>query len=218
VDSSLRSRLSEAVGAKAVDSRTQAVSPASADEVARVCRICAETATRLAVTSSAPGDSSVAGAAVTVSLARLDGVEARPGSLTLRAGAGADIAAVLAAARAVGLAPLGVRRGLEGSPVGSLVARGAVPRRALSGIEAVLTTGETVRAGGAVLKDVAGYDLVGLLCGSAGRLALITAVTFRLLPAGSSPAPPEDAARRTAGELSDLIRSAFDPAGLLRPA
>jgi glycolate dehydrogenase FAD-linked subunit len=47
----------------------------------------------------------------------------------------------------------------------------------------VLPTGEVIRAGGKLVKDVAGYDLVRLLCGSEGTLAVITEVTLRLVPA-----------------------------------
>ena len=36
-----------------------------------------------------------------------------------------------------------------------------------------------------MLKDVVGYDLLAALLGSAGRLAIIAAVTFRLEPAAA---------------------------------
>jgi glycolate oxidase len=58
-----------------------------------------------------------------------------------------------------------------------------VTRDYLLGCEAVLATGETIRAGGKLVKDVAGYDLLRLLCGSEGTLAVITEVTMRLVPA-----------------------------------
>jgi FAD/FMN-containing dehydrogenase len=105
-----------------------------------------------------------------------------------------------------------------GGPVaihaGSLVARGQVPRRALTGIQAVLPDGEVVHAGGLVLKDVTGYDLAGTLLGSMGRLALITEVIFRLQPRQARSAVPEAPAGGT-GPLTDLLRRAFDPDGLL---
>ena len=53
----------------------------------------------------------------------------------------------------------------------------------VTGIEAVVMPGEVVSVGGAVRKDVAGYDLRGLLVGSEGTLGVITAVWLRLLPA-----------------------------------
>jgi glycolate oxidase subunit GlcD len=51
------------------------------------------------------------------------------------------------------------------------------------GLEAVLAPGELARIGGPVRKDVAGYDLKGLLIGSEGTLGVITAAWLRLLPA-----------------------------------
>ncbi|MBW3536114.1 MAG: FAD-binding oxidoreductase, partial [Gemmatimonadetes bacterium] len=53
----------------------------------------------------------------------------------------------------------------------------------VTGIEAVLAPGELVRVGGPVRKDVAGYDLRGLLVGSEGTLGVVTAAWLRLVPA-----------------------------------
>ena len=50
------------------------------------------------------------------------------------------------------------------------------------GIEAVLPTGEIINAGGRVLKNVSGYNLTQLIVGSEGTLAIITKITFRLVP------------------------------------
>lgn len=57
-----------------------------------------------------------------------------------------------------------------------------VTRDYILGVEAVLAGGEVIRAGGRLVKDVAGYDLVRLLCGSEGTLAVLTEVTVRLVP------------------------------------
>src|SRR3954449_9509817 len=61
-----------------------------------------------------------------------------------------------------------------------------VTRDYVLGVEAVLGTGEVIRSGGRLVKDVAGYDLRRLLCGSEGTLAVMTEITLRLMPA------PED--------------------------
>jgi glycolate oxidase len=57
-----------------------------------------------------------------------------------------------------------------------------VTRNYVLGLEAVLATGEVIRTGGRLWKDVAGYDLTRLLTGSEGTLAVITEVTVGLLP------------------------------------
>src|SRR6185295_11544977 len=55
-------------------------------------------------------------------------------------------------------------------------------RDLIIGIEMALVDGRTAKAGGRVVKNVAGYDLSRLLCGSFGTLALIVSATFKLAP------------------------------------
>ena len=50
------------------------------------------------------------------------------------------------------------------------------------GVELVRSDGERVKAGGRVVKNVAGYDLMKLLTGSYGTLGIVTQVTLRLYP------------------------------------
>lgn len=50
------------------------------------------------------------------------------------------------------------------------------------GISVVRSDGEIVKAGGKVVKNVAGYDLMKLFTGSYGSLGVIADVTFRLYP------------------------------------
>jgi glycolate oxidase len=50
------------------------------------------------------------------------------------------------------------------------------------GLEAVLASGEIIRTGGKLVKDVAGYDLTKLLVGSEGTLAIVTEATLKLVP------------------------------------
>jgi glycolate oxidase len=57
-----------------------------------------------------------------------------------------------------------------------------VTRDYVLGVEAVLASGEVIRVGGKVVKNVAGYDLTRLLCGSEGTLAVLTELTLRLVP------------------------------------
>ena len=55
-------------------------------------------------------------------------------------------------------------------------------RHYLLGMKIVLPSGAIVDLGGRTVKNVTGYDLPQLLCGSEGTLAVITQVTLRLLP------------------------------------
>ena len=81
-----------------------------------------------------------------------------------------------------------------GSPpgsIGGLVARGLSGglrhrylgiRDQIVGIGFLRVDGTTAKAGGRVVKNVAGYDLMRLLCGSWGSLALLTRLTLRTYP------------------------------------
>ena len=60
--------------------------------------------------------------------------------------------------------------------------RYGTPRDLLIGVTLALTDGRIVKAGGHVVKNVAGYDLGKLVSGSFGTLATIVDATFKLLP------------------------------------
>lgn len=97
---------------------------------------------------------------------------------------------------------------------GPLRHRFGAPRDLLLGVTLVLADGTVASAGGKVVKNVAGYDLGRLVCGSRGRLALVARASFRLHPlpkaAETLVAEPEDVARVVAA----LLRSQLQPSAL----
>lgn len=56
-----------------------------------------------------------------------------------------------------------------------------ITRDYICGMEAVLPNGAIVSLGGKIVKNVAGYDLLGLLTGSEGTLGIITKINLKLL-------------------------------------
>jgi glycolate oxidase len=61
-------------------------------------------------------------------------------------------------------------------------AKYGVTKHYVLGLRVVLPTGEIVRTGGSTSKNVVGFDLTGLICGSEGMLGIITEATLKLLP------------------------------------
>lgn len=91
---------------------------------------------------------------------------------------------------------------------GPLRHRFNAPRDLILGITVALSDGTVARAGGRVIKNVAGYDLGKLFAGSFGTLGLILELTVRLhpLPPGTATAIVEtddpDALGRAASALA----------------
>jgi glycolate oxidase FAD binding subunit len=126
----------------------------------------------------------------------------------------------------VALAEHGQRLSLDppGDPtVGALLAtnvsgplrhRYGAPRDLVLGVTIVLPDGTVANAGGKVVKNVAGYDLSRLVCGSRGRLALIARASFRLHPlpkaTGTLVVESEDAA----AVVSTILSSRLEPSAL----
>jgi glycolate oxidase FAD binding subunit len=104
---------------------------------------------------------------------------------------------------------------LAGNLSGPLRHRYGGPRDFVLGVTLVLADGTIVSAGGKVVKNVAGYDLGKLMCGSQGRLAFIGRVSLRLhpIPAAAATVVVEtsDPASVTRALLaSQLVPSALD--------
>ncbi len=52
----------------------------------------------------------------------------------------------------------------------------------LLGLTVVLASGDILKTGGRTIKNVTGYNLTGLFCGSEGTLGIFTEITVRLIP------------------------------------
>lgn len=57
-----------------------------------------------------------------------------------------------------------------------------VTRDYLLGLTVVLANGDVLKTGGRAIKNVTGYDLTRLMCGSEGTLGIITEIIVRLIP------------------------------------
>ncbi len=170
---------------------TTAVSP-STETIAAHVRDAASRGTRLRIVGA--GTWLDAGrpveSAEMLSLAAHTGIsEYTPGDLTLTAKAGTTLREIRDAVSPHGqwlaLDPSGSDEGTIGATIatassGPLATRFGAPRDLALGLEFVNGLGATVRGGGRVVKNVAGFDLTRLLTGSWGTLGVITEVTVRL--------------------------------------
>jgi len=84
-----------------------------------------------------------------------------------------------------------VHPGDEGAQMGGMVVTNAggaravrhgIMRNHIKGLEVVLASGEILNLGGKLLKDNSGYNLLQLIMGSEGTLAIMTKIIFRLYP------------------------------------
>ena len=97
---------------------------------------------------------------------------------------------------------------------GPLRHRFGSPRDLVLGVTLVLADGTVANAGGKVVKNVAGYDLGKLVCGSQGRLALIARVSLRLHPAPAAAGTLVVASGDPASTVAAIMRSQLVPSAL----
>lgn len=150
-------------------------------------------------------------------LSALSGIVAYvPGDFTMTARASTTLAEIEAAAQAHGqylhLDPHGSSSGTLGATLatassGSLASTAGTPRDVTLGITFVDGSGAVIQAGGRVVKNVAGFDLVRLAIGAWGTLGIIVEASVRLRAIPPSdvtvalPVPPQPA------ELESRLRA-----------
>jgi glycolate oxidase len=106
---------------------------------------------------------------------------------------------------------------LDSCSIGGNIAEGAGGPRAVKygttkdyvcGLEAVLPSGEIIHSGGKLVKNATGYNLIQLLVGSEGTLAVVTQIILRLLPLPQVQVDllvPFDDFQAAADTVSDII-------------
>lgn len=191
----------------------------SLEAIQDVVRTAAEAGTSLNVIGAGTWTTSLGGLPPgrALSLAAYIGVvDYVPGDLTITVRAGTTLRQINEITRSenqwLPLDPFGSSDGTIGATIatcsyGPLATAFGTPRDLLLGAEAVLGNGDLIRAGGRVVKNVAGYDICRLLTGSWGTLGAITEVTLRLFAkqegeasiALALPAAREDAIKLISG-------------------
>ena len=171
------------------------IAPADAEQVARILRLATDHG--IPVVPRGAGSNLCAGTVpltggIVLSTARMTRIlEVAPEEMLARAEPGVSTMALNNAAAAHGLFYPPDPGSRTVSTIGGNVATCAgglrglkygVTRNYVLGLTVVLPTGEIVRTGGRLWKDVAGYDLTRLITGSEGTLGVITEVTVALLP------------------------------------
>jgi len=127
---------------------------------------------------------------IVLSLERMNKIIIDKDNLMAEAEAGATLKDLLNASDEAGLF-FPPHPGDEGAQIGGLIACNAggaraiktgVMRNYIRGLEVVLPTGEILRLGGKLLKNNFGFDIMQLIIGSEGTLAVITKAWIRLYP------------------------------------
>ncbi|NJM84945.1 MAG: FAD-binding oxidoreductase [Leptolyngbyaceae cyanobacterium SL_1_1] len=193
LESALQSQIQGAIAASS--SLPCAVYPQSEDELAGVISCAHKNCWRVLLMGQASKLSwggLAPGIDVVISMARLNRLLSHAvGDLVVTAEAGLAFARLQATLRAtqqfLPLDPICCHQATLGGIVatadtGALRQRYGGVRDLLIGLRFVRHDGQIARAGGNVVKNVAGYDLMKLLTGSYGSLAAISQVTFRTYP------------------------------------
>ena len=104
----------------------------------------------------------------------------------------------------------------ENQSIGAAYAQGGSDLSdAVLGVQIIDGRGDLLNFGGQVMKNVAGYDVARLLVGSQGRLALITQISFKVMPQSylgeSKPLEHRAAESKLRTHLEQQLKAVFDP-------
>lgn len=108
--------------------------------------------------------------------------------------------------------------------IGALYANGAQDiSDSVLGVRIIDGRGEVLNFGGQVIKNVAGYDVARLLVGSKGKLAIITQISFKVMPQtyiGKIDKPRfsiiDQLGLSTRKEIERRLKQVFDPNGIFK--
>jgi len=174
--------------------------PSSTDQVRTVMRWANDSGTPVVTRGAGTGLSGAAAAVdgcVVLSTARMQQLRIDTGDLIAVVGPGVVNSQLKAAAREHGLTYPPDPSSYEECTIGGNIATNAgglccvkygVTRDYVLGLEVVLADGRVMALGGRTVKNVAGFDLLGLFVGSEGTLGVVTQATLRLRPLPPAPA------------------------------
>ncbi|MEO1695351.1 MAG: FAD-binding protein, partial [Pseudomonadota bacterium] len=205
------------------------VLPRTTDEVAAAMRVCH--ARGVAVVPRGAGTSLAGGSlptsdSVVIGTARLNRVlEVDTANRFIRVETGMTNISVTGAVEALGFfyAPdpssqlaCAIAGNIAMNSGGAHCLKYGVTTNNLLGVRMVMADGEIVEIGGAHM-DAAGYDLLGLICGSEGQLGIVTEATLRILPKpeGARPLLVGYDSTVTAGHcVADIIKAGILPVAI----
>lgn len=171
------------------------VKPASTEEVARIMKLAQEN--NIPITPRSGGTSLSAGAVpvyggIVLSLERMNRIKeidqknlmvvVEPGIITEQLGNELAKHNLFFPPDPVSLDSCMIGGNIAECAGGPRAMKYGVTKNYVLGIEAVLPNGAIVRFGGKLLKNVTGYDIVDLIVGSEGTLAIVTEATLKVVP------------------------------------
>lgn len=107
----------------------------------------------------------------------------------------------------------------DSQSIGAVYAKGGQDiSDSVLGVQIIDGNGEVLNFGGQVMKNVAGYDVARLLVGSAGQLAVVTQISFKVWPShylGQLVKPEQQSnSSQLREQIEKKLKQVFDPKGI----